>query len=370
MYIHVWGETMQSSMLNTQHKALLQEQIIAPGEAGESLQNLQLCRMDWDTLRLHGLGFQRVVFQENRFYCTEIKETNITQGMFYSCQWFESVLDNVTFMACRFVQCCFSYTQLKQVNFIECEFEDCCFEEVDIDNINFVMNKKLHLLLTHCRGEIITVVDNQQLALRMEDSHLSKCVLVKFDFAQLQLKNTSLPHLVVLESQAQGYDFSDMSLVFCQFTGSQLQQSKFSRSDVSQGSFMNCQLEGADFRQARLYQTLFMKSVLKQADLRESYAELANFSEADCQGALFDDSHLMMAQMQKAQLQQASLQRCLMHFTDFSYADMSGADCREGEFMRSPHHATIHDKTRFTHKIGILPTDEQQLKADQWLLSH
>ena len=358
---------MEQSQLNQAHKKLLTEQIIALGEAGHTIEGLQLRQMDWDTLKVHGMDFNQTAFQGNRFYQLDWKESTVMQSVFYQCHWHEGNWENISFIACRFINCRISGALLKLVNFSECEFENCIFDGVQIENVSLVMNDKVALNLVECRGEVLIFTDNKATTIAMERCALSKVVFTKFDFKQLQLKETTLTHLVVLESQAAGYDFSKMSLVFCQFTGSDLREANFAHSDVSQGGFMNCQLERANFTGANLKTTLFVKTKAQGANFSGTYAELANFSEADCQGANFDGANLLMAQMQHGQLQQASFRGSAMHFTDFSYADISRADFREGEFMRSRHHATRDYETRYGAKYGILPSDGTQLKADQWL---
>lgn len=250
---------------------------------------------------------------------------------------------------------------------MQCEFENCLFEEVKIDNVNCVMNNSLDLKLLACHGEVMVFTDNKGVKLQLEESDIAKMILTKFNFKELSIQNSKLKHLVVLDSQAPGYDFSKLFMQYVQFTGSDLREANFSDSNVSQGGFMNCQLEGASFARANLHQTLFVKSKAQGADFTASYAELSNFSEADCSGAKFDGANLLMAQMQHAQLQQASFRGSSMHFTDFSYADISRADFREGDFMRSRHHATRNEGTRYGAEYGILPSDGTQLKADQWL---
>ncbi|MCG8507204.1 MAG: pentapeptide repeat-containing protein [Sphingomonadales bacterium] len=114
--------------------------------------------------------------------------------------------------------------------------------------------------------------------------------------------------------------YAEREMTGVDLKGARLRDSKFTRSDLSNGT-----LAGIDGRRAK-----FVSSILRDADFTDAVLREADFTKADLTGANLSGSDLSKARLFRTILRGANLTGATMTGTDLWQADVSGATWTDG----------------------------------------
>ncbi len=124
------------------------------------------------------------------------------------------------------------------------------------------------------------------------------------------------------------HKITDLNLVSCHLTRTNLNQVKLEGSNVNSANFSHCNAIECDFTDSRANQTNFENAKMNQANFTRAFASGANFKDAFLIKANFKDAFLIKANFQNAYLMEADLSGCHLTGAIFDEASLYKADLR------------------------------------------
>ena len=194
---------------------------------------------------------------------------------------------------------------------------DCDMSGAEIEGANFT-----GATLTGCdmSASSMSAADFTDARLADVDASNSSITGVKLDRALLTECSITSTTIRAFASHAR---FERVAFTGSSFYGSQLSDSVFSASDLTQVDFRECDASGVVFARCQMRKFVATSSWFTRAD----------FSAANLSEATIHDSYMTEANFRGANLEEGSLRRCNLSFADFTGANLKGTSL-EGSCLR------------------------------------
>lgn len=167
-----------------------------------------------------------------------------------------------------------------------------------------------------------------------QTDEISDCVFIdcqfkNCNFSSTKLKDCGFKNCQLYDSETEtGSIFRFANIIACQFERCDLSMADFSRANLYRTELAHCQAQGADFSQVTIESKIGGKISLRDFSASESNLAYSDFTGADLQEASITGCRLIHSVLNEANLEGAILTDNELHAINAERLTLRGADLR------------------------------------------
>lgn len=189
----------------------------------------------------------------------------------------------------------------------------------------------------------------------LDEAQFSNCRFIACRFSHAELASARFADCRFIADGAKGCSFAFSNLQRAEFSGCDLSQTVFDRTDMFAVELRDCNLTGARFATADFSRALSRKKLETRAIFQDCKLDVADFSGAKLPGCSLAGCRLREADLSSADLTDADLSGSDLFQVILDGARLTGADLRGAEVSGV-------NLTRAADFIGVKVSDDQMFR--------